>query len=92
MRFNLFERQADAHLRKSREYLGQANLARVEHQAAAEHHTALANIFAERIARIEGEINSALQPRSLVTRQPVEEQLRPTVESVVVYPSRGTRA
>ena len=93
MRFHLFEHHTDAHVRKSREYLEEANLARVEHQAAAEHHAALAQMYVERIARIEAEINNALQPpRSLVTRQPVEESESPKAESVVVYPSRVTRS
>ncbi|SFB95735.1 hypothetical protein SAMN05216344_10683 [Polaromonas sp. OV174] len=91
MRFHLFEQHADAHLRKSREYLEEANLARVEHQAAAEHHAALAQMYVERIARIEAEINSALQPRSLVTRPAPEEDERPKTESVVVYPARVSR-
>ncbi|MFC5523763.1 hypothetical protein [Polaromonas jejuensis] len=90
MRFHLFEQHADAHVRKSREYLEEANLARVEHQAAAEHHAALAKMYVERIARIEAEINNALQLRAMLATQPVEE--RPKPESVVVYPSRATRS
>lgn len=72
MRFNLFERPADAHIRKSREYLEEANLGRVEHQAAAEHHGALARMYAERIARIETEISEALRVLS-VSSGPVEQ-------------------
>lgn len=65
MRFHLFERRLDAHVRKAREYLMEANLARVEHQAAAEHHAALARMYAERVARLEQEVAKALQPISL---------------------------
>lgn len=94
MRFHLFER-ADAHVRKSLEYLEEANLAWVEHKAAAEHHSALAKMYAERIARIEAEINSARQSQTLMTRQPAAElpdaSERNKPESVVVYPSRVTR-
>ena len=93
MKFHLFEKNAEAYLRKSREYLEEANLARVEHQAAAEHHAALAKMYTERITRIEAEINSALQPHSLMVReQIVEESERSKPESVVVYPSRTTRS
>lgn len=90
MRFHLFEQHADAHVRKSREYLEEANLGRVEHQAAAEHHAALAKMYAARIARIEAEISSALQPRSMLTPLPEEERSRP--DSVVAYPSKSARS
>ena len=110
MRFNLklFERQADAHIRKSREYLEDANVGRVEHQAAAEHHSALAKMYAERIARIEAEISDAFQPRSLnaeisdtlelrsLNAKPAEEtcekDARLKSDSVVIYPSRASHA
>lgn len=95
MRFRLFEQHTAAHVRKSMEYLEEANLAWVEHQAAAEHHAALAKMYAERIARIEAEIKSAQLPISMLTRQPMEEIRdegeRSKVESVLVYPSRNLR-
>lgn len=95
MRFHLFDRHLEGHVRKSLEFLKEANLARVEHQAAAEHHTALAEMYATRIARIEAEMNNAVLPRSLVTRQRLgqvgEEGEFPKAESVVAYPSRATR-
>lgn len=95
MRFHLFEPRPEAYIRKSLEYLEEANLAWVEHQAAAEHHAALAKMYAERIVRIEAEIKNAHQPRSMLARQPLEETRddseRPKAESVVVYPSRSTR-
>jgi hypothetical protein len=91
MRFYLFERQADAHLRKSREFLEEAHVQRVEHQAAAEHHAALTKMYAERIVRIEAEINEIYQLRSTGV-QPVEEVVNDNVrlkaDSVVLYPSR----
>ena len=95
MKFNLFEPRTEAHIRKSLDYLEEAKLAWVEHQAAAEHHAALAKMYAERIARIEEEIKTAQQPRSMLARQPPEEVRdeleRPRTESVVVYPARTTR-
>ena len=97
MRFHLFEPRPEAHIRKSLEYLEEANLAWVEHQAAAEHHGALAKMYSERITRIEAELRNAHQPpRSLLTRQPPEDARddgseRSKPESVVVYPSRSTR-
>lgn len=96
MKFHLFE-HADAHVRKSLEYLEEANLAWVEHKAAAEHHGALAKMYAERITRIEAEIHNIQRTQTLVAplAPPAEladvgERLKP--DSVVVYPSRNTRS
>ncbi len=95
MKFYLFELQADAHIRKSREYLEEAYLKRVEHEAAAEHHGALSAMYAQRIDRIEAEIREAAGVRSN-TGQPVEnpgsETLRMKSDSVVAYPSRASHA
>ena len=71
MRFYLFEPQVDTRIRKSREYLEEAKVRRVEHQVATEHHSALTKMYAERISRIEAEISDALQVRSK-SSQPVE--------------------
>lgn len=94
MKFHFFA-HADAHIRKSLEYLEEAQLAWVEHKAAAEHHAALAKMYAERIARIEAEVNNARQSHTLLTRQSVEgardADERPKAESVLVYPSRAAR-
>lgn len=95
MRFNWFAPRTEAHIRKSLDYLEEANLAWVEHQAAAEHHAALARMYAERIARIEEEIKNAHPRRPVPARQPPEdlrdELERPRTESVVVYPTRNNR-
>lgn len=91
MRFYLFERRADAHIRKSREYLEEANVGRVEHQAAAEHHSALAKMYTERIERIEAEISEAFQLRSMgcQPRNGMEDDdIRLKSDAVLVYPSR----
>ena len=93
MRFHLFEKNSEAYLRKSREYLEEANLARVDHQIAAEHHAALVKMYTERIARIEAEISHALQPQPSMGRSepPSEESERAKPESVVAYPARAAR-
>ena len=49
MKFSFFSLLGDKHLRKSREYLKDAKLKRVEHLAAAERHNALTQLYAERI-------------------------------------------
>lgn len=92
MRFRLFESNSEAYLRKSREYLEEASLARVEHQIAAEHHAALVKMYTERIARIEAEISHALKPQpSLGCEPPSEDSERVKPESVVAYPARAAR-
>ena len=92
MRFYLFERQADEHIRKSRDYLEEAQVRQVEHQAAAEHHGALAKMYADRVARIQAELSDAFQVRA-TTAPTVEalpnENLRLKSDSVVNYPSRA---
>ena len=91
MRFYLFERKEDAHLRKSREFLEEAHVRRVEHQAAAEHHAALTKMYAERIVRIEAEINEIFQLRSngvQAVEEVVSDNVRLKADSVVLYPSR----
>lgn len=93
MRFYLFERQADAHIRKSREFLEEAHLRRVEHQAAAEHHSALAQMYAQRIARIQTEISDTFQvhPTHPTSGPQLKEAGKDSVrlksDSVVSYPS-----
>lgn len=92
MRFYLFERPADAHIRKSREYLEEANLGRVQHQAAAEHHGALAKMYADRIVRIEAEISDAFQVRSSAAESASGDEVRVKSDPVMLYPSRASHA
>lgn len=57
--FNLFQPRADVHLKRVAELLREANLARIEHQAAAEHHSALARMYEDRVVRLEAELRDA---------------------------------
>lgn len=95
MRFYLFEPRVDTYIRKSREYLEDAKVRRVEHQVATEHHSALAKMYTERISRIEAEISEALQVHSS-NGQTVEAvgngSVRLESDSVVIYPSRVSHA
>jgi hypothetical protein len=95
MMFSFFEPPADKHLRKSREYLEDAKLKRVEHQAAAEHHQALTTLYAQRIGRIESEMSQALQGASSASAPflPADgSSVIAASDSVRVYPSRASRA
>lgn len=95
MSFQLFDRRLEPHVRKSLQYLKEAHLACVEHQTAAEHHAALAKMYAERIARIEAEMNSAIPPSFVATHQQLEapssEGEIARIESVVAHPSWAGR-
>lgn len=58
----LFRPGHTAYLRRAAILLEEAQMARIEHQAAAEHHAALARMYAERVARLENELFR--QPRT----------------------------
>ena len=53
---NFLTRGPNEHLKRAEVLLREAHLARIEHQAAAEHHAALADMYAERAARLEREV------------------------------------
>jgi len=59
MLMNWFHTSPQAHLRRAAELLREAHMGRIEHQAAAEHHEALADMYAQRVERLEREIRSA---------------------------------
>ena len=52
--FEFFSLGAKAYLRRAETMLREARFAQLEHEAAAEHHHALACMYAERVARLEG--------------------------------------
>ncbi len=54
--FSFFQPSRNSHLRRVMTLLEEANLARIEHQAAAEHHGALGRMYAERAKRLEREL------------------------------------
>jgi hypothetical protein len=93
MKFSLFKPPMDRHLLKSREYLEEAKIKRVEHQAAAEHHGALTQLYAERISRIEAEISKSLQEGSRKSNSPLpaadSQSVHPQSDSVLVYAPRA---
>lgn len=54
--FSFFQFNRNSHLRRAMALLDEAHMARLEHQAAAEHHAALARMYADRAKRLEREI------------------------------------
>lgn len=77
MRFDLFRTRADAHIRRAQEYLQQANIARIEHQTAAEHHAALASMYAQRVVWLEREVSEALTGSMPSLRSPAPQPMEP---------------
>ena len=65
MHFDIFKRRTDAHVRSVRQYLQEANLARIEHQVAAEHHAALAAMYTQRVNWLEQEMTNPRAPWSV---------------------------
>ena len=93
MRFDLFHTRVDAHIRKAQEYLQAANLARIEHQIAADHHFALASMYAQRVAWLEQELSESVSRFSPPFRGVVSvttEGAKRGAESVVNLPRNAT--
>jgi hypothetical protein len=87
MRFDFFRTRCDAHIWKAREYLQQANLARIEHQTAAEHHAALASMYAQRAVWLEQELANAAAvyaPPSSINRVVAEQVEEPKPASATL--------
>lgn len=62
--FDFFEYGSKAYAKRSEAMLREAMFARLEHEAAAEHHLALARMYAERIARLQREaLSNPWDPR-----------------------------
>lgn len=59
--FSFFQPNRNGHLRRVMALLEEAHLARIEHQAAAEHHGALARMYSERAKRLERELYGSAQ-------------------------------
>jgi hypothetical protein len=68
MRFDLFHACVDAHVRKEQQYLQEVNVARLEHHVAPEHHSALASMYAERVAWLERELSESVMRFDLPLR------------------------
>lgn len=85
---SVFKPNPNAHLKRAEVMLHEANMARVEHQAAAEHHGALAQMYAERVSRLEREIYGS-KPVPWHDEAPQPEE--PMSEKVRHYPFGGDR-
>jgi hypothetical protein len=91
--FSFFQFNRNSHLRRAMALLDEAHMARLEHQAAAEHHAALARMYAERAKRLEREIYGSAH-QSLVESAaaiPKVAHEKPVVEKPAIYALDGGR-
>lgn len=84
----LFKPNPNAYLKRAEQMLHEANMARVEHHAAAEHHGALAQMYADRVMRLEREIYGS-KPMPWRDEEPALEDA--ASEKVRHYPFGGER-
>ena len=73
--FEFFTLGTKAYTRRAETMLREARFAQLEHEAAAEHHHALACMYAERVARLQSRCSEAAQ------RDPMPLPPTPVVES-----------
>jgi hypothetical protein len=69
----LFRPTHTAYLRRAAALLEEAQMARIEHQAAAEHHSALARMYAERVRRLENELFRQPRPAEHAPTDPTSD-------------------
>ncbi|WP_027013821.1 hypothetical protein [Comamonas composti] len=83
------------HIRRARSYLEEARLAMLEHSIAAEHYKSCADMYAERVIRLEEELRhweeAQRQPRSTNEARPAERQLK-SMNPEAAQPSNPTPA
>lgn len=88
MFFNLFSSQPSAHLKRAVLMLHEAQMARLEHEAAAEHHGALARMYAERVQRLEAEV---FRPQRIDAEEKVTEPAVASEKQAPLYSLDGNR-
>ena len=88
MFFNLFGAHPSAHLKRAVLMLNEAQMARLEHEAAAEHHGALARMYAERVQRLEAEV---YRPQRMEGEDKVAEPAVPAEKQAPLYSLDGNR-
>jgi hypothetical protein len=88
MFFQLFQSGPSHHLKRAATLLQEAQMARLEHQAAAEHHAALARMYAERVKRLSGEVFPLPAPGGETAAGAKTEQDKPAIYSIESNRSR----
>jgi len=82
MMFDFLRSSPTAYLKRAATLLEEAQMARIEHQAAAEHHSALARMYAERVRRLESELYRPQQAGGAETPKVSEERPQPQLYSL----------
>ena len=74
--FDFFNQSSRAYAKRAQALLQEARFAQLEHEAAAEHHRALAQMYAERVRRLEAPLLQSVPQ----VGQPVEASQANTLE------------
>lgn len=69
--FEFFNLNHSVYARRVQTMLREARFAQLEHEAAAEHHDALARMYAERVVRLERACKETVRPEKLASATPV---------------------
>lgn len=59
--FDFFNQSSKAYAKRAKALLTEARFAQLEHEAAAEHHRALAQMYAARVQRLEAPLSAPVQ-------------------------------
>jgi hypothetical protein len=80
MLLDLLRFNPNAYLKRATVLLQEAQMARIEHQAAAEHHAALARMYEDRVRRLERELTRSTRLETVEAADLLTE--RPALRSV----------
>ena len=69
--FDFFNQSSRAYAQRAQALLQEARFAQLEHEAAAEHHHALAKMYADRVRRLEGPLQEAVRHDEPVREEPL---------------------
>ena len=69
--FDFFNQSSRAYAKRARMLLQEARFAQLEHEAAAEHHHALAKMYADRVRRLEAPLLEAVRHEEQPSEAPV---------------------
>ena len=98
--FEFFNLGSRAYARRAETMLREARFAQLEHEAAAEHHGALARMYADRVLRLEGNrrdalhkntAGSALETALATTGEKLQHPARAPLRVLSPAPSPGNR-
>ena len=90
--FDFFNQSSRAYAKRARTLLEEARLAQLEHEAAAEHHHALANMYGDRVRRLEAPLLEAVRHDAQASEEPVTTTLEGQRAPLRVLTQPGNQA